>query len=270
VRNLCLARDSPKLVSIGLLSIRHSTTHAIAALESPYLSTSDLIGAASTPRHPSGHRPRISQHLLSCCQSAQVKASLTTLVESSLILIADLNLLFGDADSPLDPLDVKNYACVLECMLLEWLREHELVVNPLESALCVTLLIFAIRITEALDQRTEMHALHRRASKRLEKALTATSRTDWQLCPDLLLWILAVGAISAEGSDESLWFAHQVSLVCSELAIDSANALLERLHLCGWVSFKLDEAVRHLWESIMSLRLENRPQFLPIRSFAYT
>jgi hypothetical protein len=197
-----------------------------------------------------------------------VKASLTTLVESSLILIADLNILFGDADNSLDPLDVKNYACVLECMLLEWLREHEQVFSPLEDALCVTLLIFAVRITEALDQRSEMQSLHRAASKRLEKALTATSRTEWQLCPDLLLWILAVGAISAEGSNEGPWFVHQVSLACSEFAIQHADALLERLHVCGWVSFKLDEAVRHLWESIMSLRLGNRT-FLPIRSFAY-
>jgi hypothetical protein len=198
-----------------------------------------------------------------------VKSSLTTLVESSLILIADLNILFCDAESVLDPLEVKNYACVLECMLLDWLRANEHRVSPLEDALCVTLLIFAVRITEALNQRTDMHSLHRAASKRLEKALTATSRTEWQSCPELLLWILAVGAISAEGSEESSWFVHQVSLACSEFGIQRADALLDRLHLCGWVSFKLDEAVRHLWESIMSLRLEDR-KFLPIRSFAYT
>jgi hypothetical protein len=261
----------PTGLVFGLLSIRHSTAHAIASFESPYLSTGDLIGAACIPRHAAGPRPHISQHLLISCRSAQFEESLITLVESSLILIADLNTLFGDANSSLDPLDVKNYACVLECMLLEWIREHEheRVVSPSEDALCVTLLIFAIRITEALNQRGEVHSLHRIASARLEKALKATSSTEWQLCPDLLLWILAVGAISAEDTDESPWFVHQVALACSEFGIQHSDALLDRLHLCGWVSFKLDEAVRRLWESIMSHRSENR-KFSPIRAFAYT
>ncbi|KAF2682756.1 hypothetical protein K458DRAFT_54724 [Lentithecium fluviatile CBS 122367] len=252
LRGGLMAMNSNRILQAFILW--HSTAHAIASFDPPYLSTSDLIDTACIPRYPSGYRPGISQHLLDCCKSAQVKESLTALVESSLILIADLNTLFSETDSTIDPLDVKNYACVLECMLLEWLRENEHVVTPLEDALCVTLLIFAVRITEALNQRSDMLSLHRAASKRLEKALSATSRTEWQSCPDLLLWILAVGAISAEDSDESPWFAHQVSLACSEFGIQSANALLVRLHLCGWVSSKLDQAVGQLWER--SLRLE--------------
>lgn len=235
----------------------------------PYLSTIDLLSAACNPRHPPGYQPHISRHLLECCTSAQVQESLYTLVESALILIADLNAWFSDPNSPLDPLDMQNFSCVLECMLLKWLRDSEHTVSPLEDALCVALLIFTVRVTEAFKGRNHAHMLHSQASERLEKALSATSCTEWQLCPDLLLWILAIGAISAEGSASSSWFTYQVSLACAEFDITDATSLLDRLRFCGWVSFKLDEAVRYLWEDIINLRLEKRT-FLPIRSFAYT
>lgn len=234
----------------------HSTAHAIASFEPPTHSTLDYITTATSPRHPPGYRPNISQHLIDYCRHAGVKDSLTELVESVLILIADLNVWFGDPDSPLDPLDIQNFSCVLECMLLKWLRENEYLITPLEDALCVALLIFTVRTTEAMKRRSDIHLLHFAASKRLEKALNCTIRSEWQYCPDLLLWILSIGAISAEGSVECEWFVYQASLACTEFGISSAQALLERLHFCGWVSYKLNEAVCHLWERIVTLRLE--------------
>jgi hypothetical protein len=261
--------DCPNWLGTCLLSIRHSTAHAIASFEAPYLSTIDYITTASFPHHPPGYRPNISNHLLDYCRKAGIKESLTTLVESALVLIADLNVWFGDSESPLDPLDIQNFSCVLECLLLQWLRNNENLISPLEDALCVALLIFTVRTTEALQRRSDIHLLHFVASKRLEKALSATSRCEWTFCPELLLWILAIGAISAEGSAESSWFVYQASLACSEFGIQTAQALLERLHMCGWVSFKLDTAVRDLWERIVNLRLEHR-KFRPIKSFAYT
>jgi hypothetical protein len=262
-------RHGPNRFGICLLSIRHSTAHAIASFEAPEPSTRDYISTGNFPRHPPGYSPNVSQHLLDACRYAGVKDSLTDLVELVLILIADLNVWFGDPSSPLDPLDVQNYSCVLECMSLKWLRENEYLITPLEDALCVALLIFAVRTTEALKRRADIHLLHFAASKRLEQALNCTVRSDWQFCPDLLLWILSIGAISAEGSAEDNWFVYQTSLACAELGIESADALLARLDLCGWVSYKLNEAVRYLWDRIIDLRLENR-HFLPIGSLAYT
>lgn len=229
----------------------------------------DYISNASFPRHPAGYRSNISQHLIEYCRHAGVKDSLTEHVELVLTLIADLNVWFGDPNSPLDPLDIQNFSCVLECMLLKWLRENETLITPLEDALCVALLIFTVRTTEALQRRADVHLLHFAASKRLEKALNCTTRPEWQFCPDLLLWILSIGAISAEGSPESSWFVYQTSLACNEFGILSAEALVARLHLCGWVSYKLNEAVCLLWGRIVNLRLENR-NFPPTRLFAYT
>ncbi|KAF1996704.1 hypothetical protein P154DRAFT_307321 [Amniculicola lignicola CBS 123094] len=234
----------------------HSTAHAIASFEAPYLSTIDYIGTAGLPHHPPGYRSNISNHLLDYCHTAQVKPSLTSLVESALILIADLNSWFRDPESPLDPLNIQNYSCSLECMLLKWLRDNENLISPLEDALCVALLIFSVRTTEAFQRQSNFHLLHLVASKRLQKALRATSRSEWTFCPDLLLWILAIGTISADGSPECSWFVYQASLACAEFDVLSSQALLGRLHLCGWVSFRLDEAVHRLWERIINLRLE--------------
>lgn len=234
----------------------HSTAHAIASFEAPYVSTTDFISPEWFPQHPRGYQPNFSNHLLNYCRIAQIKDSLTALVESALILIADLNVWFGDSNCPLDPLDIQNYACVLECMLLQWLRYNEGLTSPLEDALCVALLILTVRTTQALQRRSDAHQLHEHASKRLEKALSATSAEEWAFCPDLLLWILAIGAFSAEGAPEYMWFVYQVSLACETFGVQSAEHLLDRLHLCGWVSFKLDEAVHCLWGNILHLRLE--------------
>ncbi|KAF2442003.1 hypothetical protein P171DRAFT_59596 [Karstenula rhodostoma CBS 690.94] len=254
LRGGLMAMESNRILQAFILW--HATAHAVASFDTPYLPTTDLLSAARNMRHPPGYQPHICRHLLECCAIVQVQESLTTLVESALILIADLNAWFGDANSPLDPLGMQNFSCVLECMLLQWLRDREHMVCPLEGALCVALLIFTIRVTEAFNGPNHVHMLHFQASDRLEKALSATSCTNWRLCPDLLLWILAIGAISAEGSARHPWFVYQVSLACAEFEIPSAEALLDRLRLCGWVSFKLDKAVGHLWEHAVNLRLE--------------
>ena len=245
------------------------TVHAIASFDAPYLSTVDRVSAANFPRHPPGYEPNISRHLLDCCRKAEVKETLTDLVESALVLIADLNAWFADPRSPLDPLDIQNYACVLECLLLNWSRDHNHPTTPLEDAICVALLIFAVRVTEAFQRQSDQHSLHFVASKRLAKALKATSRYEWCTCPELLLWILAVGTISAEGSSDHPWFMYQLSIACNEFGIVAAESLLARLHCCGWVSFKLDQAVQRTWEGIVKLRLEDR-KFVAIKSFAYT
>ncbi|KAL6702949.1 hypothetical protein ACN47E_000791 [Coniothyrium glycines] len=239
----------------------HSTAHAIATFEAPNDSTLDYISSVSFPRYPPNYQSNISQHLLDYCRHAGVKESLISLVEDVLILIADLNSWFGHLESPLDPLDIQNFSCVLECLLLKWLRDNEHMITPLEDALCVALLIFTVRTTEALKRAADVHLLHFAASRRLEKALNCTIRSEWQYCPDILLWILSIGAISAQGSSDSRWFVYQTSLACSEFNITAAETLLERLHLCGWVSYKLDDAVHHLWARIVEIR--HTPYFEP-------
>ncbi|KAL1609353.1 hypothetical protein SLS59_001718 [Nothophoma quercina] len=234
----------------------HTTAHAIAAFAAPNPTTIAYIRTASFPHHPRGYTSKYSRHLVDLCRHASFTESLTELLKSVLILAADLNAWYDDPESLLDALDIQNFSCALECLLLAWLTEREPLITPLEGALCVSLIIFTVRTTEALKRPSDIHLLHFVASKRLESALNCTTRAEWQPCPDLLLWILTIGAISAEGSAESAWFVHQSSLACAEFNIDSAEALLGRLGLCGWVNYKLDDSVHHLWNKIVHFRLE--------------
>jgi hypothetical protein len=197
-----------------------------------------------------------------------LRASLTGLLESVLVLAADLNAWHQD-DSPLDALDLQNFSCSLECLLLAWLYE-EPNITYFEDALCVSLIIFAIRTTEALKRPSDVYHLHSAASKRLESALKCTTRTQWKQCPNLFLWILSIAAISAKGSAESSWFIQQSSLACAEFNIGSAEALLKRLQVCGWVNYKLENPVHRLWDRIVHHRLELCAPSLPVYSFAHT
>lgn len=188
------------------------------------------------------------------CQLAGLANTLNNLLESVLVLAADLNAWYNDPCCSLDALDIQNFSCALECMLLAWISDHGASATALEGSLCVALIIFTVRSTEALKRPADVHLLHFIVSKRLESALNSTTRDDWQACPDLLLWILSVGAISADGSAESAWFVHQCSLACAEFKINSANELLNRLNICGWVNYKFDESVHLLWNQIARIR----------------
>jgi hypothetical protein len=270
VCNTSLWHHGPKWVGKCLLSIRHTTAHAIAQLNPPYPATLVYIRAANFPHHPQGYSPSYSRYLVTLCLQAGLTESLAELLESVLILAADLNAWYDDPESPLDALDVQNFSCSLECLLLAWIHERVPLITPLEDALCVALIIFTVRTTEALKRPSDAHHLHFTASKRLESALNCTTRAEWQSCPDLLLWILTIGSISADCSVESAWFVHQSSLACAEFNIDSAEALLKRMSACGWVNYKLDESVRHLWNKIVQIRLVSYTLIEPIQSLAHT
>lgn len=187
-----------------------------------------------------------------------MKESLTNLVESTLILIADLNVCFSDPDSPLDPLDIQNFSCALRCMLLQWHHENEAIQRPLEDALCVAMLIFTVRTTEAIQNLFDARPLYNVARRQLEKALKTTTRDEWAPCPDLLLWILSIEAVSSGCSSESIWFVQQIALTCEEFGLRTKDDLIHRLHMCGWVKFKLNEAVVNLWDRIEHVRLADR------------
>lgn len=245
---------NPKRVDKGLLSVRHTTAHAIAGFEAPYPTTLAYIRTANFPHHPRGYHPKYAQHLIHLCRNASLTGSLVSLLESVLILAADLNAWYDDAECPLDALDVQNFSCAIECLLLAWINEHGSLITPLEGSLCLVLIIFTVRTTEAMKRPTDVHLLHFVVSKRLENALSCTTSAEWKMCPDLLLWILSIGAISADGSAESAWFVNQSSLACAEFKICSVDELLDRLYLCGWVRYKLDDSVHRLWRKIVNLR----------------
>jgi len=209
--------------------------------------------------YPPGYRPVVSENFIDLCRSTAISESLIEIIQDLLTYTFDLNAWFSTEGSPLDPLDIQNHASILECLFLRWLRgddTSERTHTAVEESLCIALLVFVVRASESIGRREEPYHLHYTATKRLQEALSATSRPDWASCPDLLLWILATGAISAQGSTECAWLVFQLSSACAEFGIESLNNLLERLHQCVWVNYKLDMAAERLWDQISYLRLE--------------
>ena len=222
--------------------------------------------------YPPGYRPVVSENFIDLCRSVSISESLIEIIQDLLTYASDLNAWFSPEGSPLDPLDIQNHASILECLFLQWLRDNDgpqTIHTAVEESLCIALLVFVFRAAESIGRREEHSHLHYTATKRLQEALSATSRRDWALCSDLLLWILAAGAVSAEGSTECAWLEFQLSIACAEFRIESLDSLIEHLHQCVWVDYKLDMAAERLWDQISHLRLEES-EYLPIIANTHT
>lgn len=241
----------------------HSTAHAIASFDPPYLSPLDDQGEGYNHLNAPAYQPAISKlYLVNLCRKANVKDSLVKITEDLLSYASDLNAWFNDSGCPLDPLEIQNHASLLECCLLRCLQSNgdtEALQTPVEDSLCIAFLIFVVRASEMVDQQSERHHVHFTASKRLQEALNATSFDDWSACPDLLLWVLTIGSIVAQGAQEYDWWVFQTATTTMQFGIDSLSSLLERLHHCVWVGYKLDRAAERLWDHISHRRLEPPP-----------
>jgi hypothetical protein len=222
--------------------------------------------------YPPGYRPVVSENFIDLCRSVSISESLIEIIQDQLTYAFDLNAWFSTEGSPLDPLDIQNHASILECLFLRWLRGDDtpqIIHTAVEVSLCIALLVFVVRAAESIGRREEDSHLHHTATKRLQEALSATSRRDWASCPDLLLWILAAGAVSAQGSTECAWLEFQLSAACVEFGIESLDSLIEHLHQCVWVNYKLDMAAERLWDQISHFRLEES-EYLPIIANTHT
>jgi len=173
----------------------------------------------------------------------------------ALILIDDLNVWFSDQDSgKIDPLELQNFCLHLQCQSLNWYHDQDTFTSPLERSICLVLIMYPYLVMVSLRDNPAMHHLYDSQSSSLRKVLSAISHRERTLHSDLMLWIFAIGALSAKGSYDSDWFEYQTSLACTEFGIDSPETLLRRLHLCGWVGFALDKPIRDLWDRMVSLR----------------
>lgn len=171
------------------------------------------------------------------------------------ILIDDLNTLFGDYGYLLDPLDIQNSARALQCSLLNWRHNSRIQINALEDALCIAIIMFIDQtVRETTSGSSPLHAL---AIQRLKEALSSIPiRPYGGERSDVFLWILTIGAIASLESVERSWYVREMLLVCSDFNVESAEALIGRLHYWGWVSLKLDGPVHSLWDTMIRSTVE--------------
>ena len=220
--------------------------------------------------------PSAELGLLRLCQTVTQKESLLRLAASVVALTRHLNAWFGDEACAADPLALQNAANVLQCALLAWRRRHDNgACSALEDALCVALLIFTVRASEALQlhERTRHHHLNLVASKALRRTLVHSPAPAAHRSGDpgpshddshdeaaaaaraqLSVWIAAVGAISAHTSADEAWFVAHAAHAFARAGVRSLPDLVARLHRCAWVGFVLDGAARALWGAVSTVQ----------------
>ena len=141
---------------------------------------------------------------------------------SLFILIDNLNTWFGDYSYLLDPLDIQNSACALQCSLLNWRHNNKTHTNALEHALCIAIIMFIDRTVRGTTSGSSL--LYALVIQRLKEALSTIP-----ICPysgersDVFLWILTIGAIASLESVESSWYVREMLLVCSDFNVESAD-----------------------------------------------
>ncbi|KAF2835513.1 hypothetical protein M501DRAFT_998977 [Patellaria atrata CBS 101060] len=219
------------------LILWHSTAHAIASFYPPYTPLPDNYGTLTSATVLSDKL--ISQPLGTIalfCRLLRVNEDVVNIAADLSRYTSALDSWFEEDDSSLDPAALQNHANILNRRLLRHLTKESL--RPLDETLCISLLIFTFRISETGYRSFD--PLHFTAIKRLQQAIIRTSSDDWYESPGLLLWVLVIGAICAQGSSESSWFVYQVSVACAEYDINSYDELVSRLQQCLWSAFTMD------------------------------
>ncbi|KUJ19512.1 uncharacterized protein LY89DRAFT_780437 [Mollisia scopiformis] len=113
-------------------------------------------------------------------------------------------------------------------------------------------LIYSAAVTFPLPALTGIfHQLASTLRTVLEK-----SRADphWRYSSKALVWILALGGITAAGSNDRSWYAQNLSTVSSAMKISTWNELSMELERFLWLRSACDSAGQALWMEVKSLR----------------
>lgn len=128
--------------------------------------------------------------------------------------------------------------------------------TPLDQSICLTHLIFLVIATDPYA-----YSFGSRLSKtvvRLRQSLQRVPASQWVVAPDLLLWILSIGALGARdlprsqqscASEYAFFVQHaQLSFASNENGgFTTTHDLLRRVQRCLWIPSLFDTRARRLW-----------------------
>ena len=123
--------------------------------------------------------------------------------------------------------------------------------SPLESALCLAALVFTVLVFQSRHE-PGTQVLNHTALDQLMNNMILTQDTEWNGMPDLLLWILVIGAIGAQGSSRSAWFSKRLSSFCFGHQLTAVDGLIDRLRSFLWIDRQLNGMLKELWYSSVS------------------
>jgi hypothetical protein len=189
--------------------------------------------------------------MIRLCRDLKIDADLLEIIADAIAYSSDVTFWFDDPRCPLDPLELQKHASLLHYRFFDWYDRSADVRNTLDQCICLSLLIFTVRISQPDGQTYRPMMVT--TVQRLREALKKTNIFKWSRAPDLLLWTLTIGALGAQGSPEMGFFAQYCSVAFADAGFGedtTCDELLARMRKLLWICSLLDSDVEKLWARI--------------------
>jgi hypothetical protein len=248
--------------------VRHSIAQAITTFKHPYAVLVDTSGKVEDYATITYRSPCTFAHILRNFRELNLDRSLFKIVLSTTVYIADLKEWYEHGNCRTDPLDMQKHASLLMYRLFDWYQhseyggvgEHD-PTNYVDRSVCLALMIFMVYATEP-NAPSFGPRLHKAVFK-LRKSLQQVPVLRWGRAPDLLFWVLTMGALGAKSlprkhkaqDDEPSvsFFQGHIRLAFANSSPDdtvTADQVLEKMRTCLWIPSVFDERARLLWISM--------------------
>ena len=246
--------------------VRHSIAQSIATFNRPYV----LL------QHPNGYiddyaslstqpRPVVSR-IVQQFHDLGVSSTLLDIIGSITIFILDLSAWYSTGVCPVDALELQKHASLLMYRLFDWYdRIPQDGSHATSQSVCLALSIFMTNATEPSAPSFGLRLW--KAVGKLRSSLQQSPLSHWASVPNLLIWTLTMGALSAQDLSQTgqssnahllvHFFTQRLALVSKISNLDTATAActLSRLRTCIWIPSVFDEQVTRLWVAIRLCRV---------------
>ncbi|EAT84742.1 hypothetical protein HBH56_048410 [Parastagonospora nodorum] len=255
------ALNGNRVLQVCLLM--HSIAQSISTFKQPYAVLVNASGQVEDYAVTTSQLPSAFAHILRPFRELNIDRSLLRIIFASTVFIVDLTDWYSCGICPTDSLDLQKHASLLMYRLFDWHQQSECgsvggptPTSPVDQSVCLALLIFLVNATEP-----NAGPLGPRLSKvvtKLRQSLQRISMLRWAKCPDLLLWVLTMGALGAGSysranktyGDPCLgFFTGNIKLALAGKFVHqrpSIDHLIDILGSCLWVPSVFNKRVRSL------------------------
>jgi len=230
---------------------RHSIAHSIVSFDRPYAALVDSCGMPYKYDMSPSRARSSSTRMIRLCKDLKIDVDLLEITADVVAYSSDVTFWFDDPRCPLDPLELQKHVSLLHYRLFDWYDRSAEVRNTLDQCICLSLLVFTVRVSQPAGQTYRSVTVT--TVQRLREALKKTNIFKWAKAPDLLLWTLTIGALGAQGSPEMDFFAQYCSVAFADAGFDNdttCDELLSRMRKLLWICTLLDKDVERLWARI--------------------
>ncbi|KAF2997557.1 hypothetical protein E8E13_000771 [Curvularia kusanoi] len=244
--------------------LMHSIAQCITTFKRPYALLADFAG--NIEDYASLSQSSMNQSMIAdTLQRLCADPALVNVLRSVDVFISDLAIWYNAGRTPyrLDPFDLQKHSCLLMYRLFNWYKEGEdseiaggLGREPADQAICLAHLACLVIATE--PHADSFGSRLSNVIVKLRQALQRTPVSHWASEPDVLLWIITMGALGAKGLPRSQpdsisefeFFSQYAQLAFPPIqngCLTSAHSLSQSVQRLPWITSIFDTRARRLW-----------------------